>query len=216
MTNQAVHITKASAFTMYALSSLSARKSGLEIPSARAYSYFATSEYSFHFYHVGHVMKRRGPSVSVNGERYPSSESHGRQQPRGLTACRICHRCGSAHVMNNTNDSIQSSHARNLSSTLSGFFSQNMYVFCSPKSLDSPIGRMSNANSSRAKVSLMIAQASFCPIHLCRPSKKGSKASSLSSGKGDSARKRSGMNEVGSVKFVAERKVGYWFTDTKV
>lgn len=98
----------------------------------------------------------------------------------------------------------------------SGFFSQNMYVFCSPKSLALLTSCISKVKSIRAMVSLIIAQANFCPMHLCLPSRKGSNASSLSSGYGDAVRKRSGMNELGSVKLDSERKVGYWFTETKV
>lgn len=54
-----------------------------------------------------------------------------------------------------------------------------------------------------------MAQASFCPMHLCRPNKNGSKASSRSVGNGVFGKKRSGTNKLGLVKFASERKVAY-------
>ena len=94
-------------------------------------------------------------------------------------------------------------------STFSGFFSQKMYVLRSPKSRVSSWALMSNANTSLASVSLMIVIASFCPMHLFRPIKNGSYASSLSAGNGESARNRSGTKVSGCVKLVGDRNVGY-------
>lgn len=107
-------------------------------------------------------------------------------------------------------------YSRGWNSIFSGFFSQKMYVFWSPKSFGPSTNFRSKEKSNRASVNRMIDHASFCPRHLCRPNKKGSKASRRSFGKGESGRKRSGTNVSGSVKFEAERKVGYWFTETKV
>jgi hypothetical protein len=75
---------------------------------------------------------------------------------------------------------------------------------------------MSKEYSSLASVSRIIAHASFCPMHLCRPSKKGSKASSRSAVNGLLGKKRSGTNESGCVKLLTARNVGYWLTETRV
>lgn len=53
-------------------------------------------------------------------------------------------------------------------------------------------------------------------MHLCRPSRNGTNASMRSEGYGEFGRKRSGTNRSGSVKFRADRNVGYWFTEMKV
>ena len=95
------------------------------------------------------------------------------------------------------------------SSNVKGSFSQKKCVFCSPKSLIvCPGARLiSKANRSRARVSLISAHASFCPIHLCRPTRKGSKTDMLSPSMG--VVKRSGMKSCGCVKLIGERYAGY-------
>lgn len=98
----------------------------------------------------------------------------------------------------------------------SGRFSQNIYVFCSAKLVAKSAALISKANNNLASVSRMIAHASFCPIHLCRPTRNGSYTSRRSEGNGVWGKKRSGTNDSGFEKLAEDRNAGYWFTATKV
>lgn len=89
--------------------------------------------------------------------------------------------------------------------TRKAFFSQKTYVFCLPKSFSCSAGAISKEYRTRARVSRISAHANFWPKHLCRPTRKGSKAVILSAGNGVEGVKRSGMKASGLVKLIVER-----------